>query len=225
MSEFRHVNRLAGPRIRAGRRLSVYLLAATALPLAAPAAASAQVARPQVDSAYMLLQPQKTVEIVPGPVGIDCLEYPGYVVVAWKSPNPAPVAIIRKRNPDVLVAASDCVTDSLPGDYVVRTKWAEYFYGLWKDLLFLDSGTSQLSDLLVYDVPSRQKVLTLAGAEMDGLIDSVTIRTWLFTGLGPRSLCPEIPEGFGVGLDSLFAFDLRTLDLTPLGQGRCHQTQ
>ena len=97
---------------------------------------------------------------------------------------------------------------------MIRNEWAEYFAGMWDDLLFIDSGTSDVRELIIYDVPSRRRVFSLDGAgEMEGWVDSVTVRIWILSGSGlPRSYCPDIGEDFEVGVDSLFAMNLRTFE-------------
>jgi hypothetical protein len=162
----------------------------------------------------------------PEPDG-SCFVYRDYVVVAWGSPDPRPVAIVRARDPDGDPAAVDCTADSLPGDFVVWNDWAEYFCGMWRDLLFIDSGTGDVRSLILYDVPSRRRVLELDGAgETAGWIDDVTLRVWLLRATDlPRSLCPDIPEVLGVGVDSLFALNLETFRLKALGPWRCHSLQ
>ena len=157
----------------------------------------------------------------------SCYVYEKYVVVAWGSPDPQPVALVRKRNVASDLETVDCSPDSVPGDFVLRDEWAEYFMGMWRDLLFIDSGTGNIRSLILYDVPTRQKVLELDGAgEMAGWIDEVTVRIWLLSGADlPRSRCPEIPETLAVGVDSLYALDLETFRLSPLGPWRCHALQ
>lgn len=59
---------------------------------------------------------------------------------------------------------ADGTADSLPGDFVVWDDWAEYFCGMWRDLLFIDSGTGDIRSLILYGVPSRRRVLGLDGA-------------------------------------------------------------
>jgi len=176
------------------------------------------------DPVMARFQPIETREIRPG---VRCHHYQRYVTVAWDSPGPEPVAIVRSRRPDASPSLADCGTDSLPGDFVVRNEWAEYYAGMWEDLLFIDSGTGEVRAYILYDVPSRRHVLTLEGVgDMEGSIDSVTVRIWLLSGSGlPRALCPEISDAFDVGVDSLYAFNLRTLQLTPLGEWRCNQLQ
>ena len=109
---------------------------------------------------------------------------------------------------------------------MVHNEWAEYYYGLWEDLLLLDSGTGPIRSLILYDVPSRSRLLTLdAAGEMAGLVDSVTVIIWMLKGSGSRELCPDIPAVLDVGIDSLFAFNLSTLEFTSLGDWRCHALQ
>lgn len=157
----------------------------------------------------------------------SCYVYEEYVVVAWGSPDPQPVAIVRKRGPGSDIETAECSPDSLPGDFVLRNEWAEYFYGMWRDLLFIDSGTGNLRSLILYDMPTRRKILELEGAgEMEGWIDETTVRLWMLSKAnGPRSLCPDIPEVLDVGVDSLYALNLETFRLTALGPWRCHALQ
>lgn len=156
-----------------------------------------------------------------------CYLYPGYIVIAWGSPDPEPVAIVRRRDPADSVGSVDCRPDSLPGDFVVRNEWAEYFCGMWGDLLFIDSGTGNVRSLILYDVPSRRQVFMIEGAgETAGWVDSTTVRIWVLCGGDfPRALCPDIPEQFGVGVDSLVALDLETLSMKALGPWRCNALQ
>jgi hypothetical protein len=158
----------------------------------------------------------------------SCYLYPGYIVIAWEYPDQeGPVAIVRKRDSSNALESPNCSPDSLPGDFIVYNDWAEYFAGMWGDLLLIDSGTSDIRSLFFYDVPSKKKVLSVDGVgETEGWIDSVTVRIWVLSGTGmPRSLCPDIPEIFGVGVDSLFALNLKTLSLKALGPWRCNQLQ
>ncbi len=39
------------------------------------------------------------------------------------------------RDPDSPRGVAECSTDSLAGDFVVRNEWAEYYSGMWSDLL------------------------------------------------------------------------------------------
>ena len=158
----------------------------------------------------------------------SCYLYPNYIVIAWRDPNlNEPVAIVRPRNPQHQSNQVNCSPDSLPGDFIVRNEWAEYFAGMWRDLLLIDSGTSDIRSLMVYDVTLKSMVLSLDGVgETDGWIDDVTVRIWILSGTElPRSLCPDIPEVLGVGVDSLFALNLRTLKLRNLGSWRCRSLQ
>jgi len=182
----------------------------------------APVSQAAEDSAWSLFRPNESTEVSPG---VRCHRYDRYAVVEWESPDPEPVAIVR-RSDQAESGIEDCTRDSLPGDFVVRNEWAEYFYGLWEDVLFLDSGTGQIRSLILYDVPSRAQLLTLdAAGEMDGLVDSTTVKIWMLSGTGSRDLCPDIPAVLDVGIDSLFAFNLRTLEFANLGDWRCHALQ
>lgn len=193
--------------------------------VAAGAAAEAAPAMPIHDAS-----PDSTGDFLPclPAAGGSCYLYPRYAVVAWGSPGQGePVAIVRKRGGTDPGGGADCRPDSLPGDFVVRNEWAEYFAGMWGDLVLIDSGTSNVRSLFLYDVPTRRRVFAVHGCgETAGWIDSTTVRVWvLCDGDFPRSLCPDIPDMFGVGVDSLYAFDLEELSLRALGPWRCNALQ
>lgn len=157
--------------------------------------------------------------------GGTCYVYPGYVVLAWGSPDPEPVAIVRKYDP--ADGPPDCTPDSLAGDFVIWNDWVEYFCGMWRNLVFIDSGTSEIRSLIIYDAESRSLAFQIDGCgETDGWIDDVTVRMWkLASTNGPRSLCPDIPDWLGVGVDSLYAVNLESFSLKPLGEWRCNPLQ
>jgi hypothetical protein len=214
----------AGSRHESGAQASTAVVGGAPAAADSSAASEAPEMMPVVDMTAdtLLVSPLRWPDI-----DGSCYVYPHYIVIAWGSPDPQPVAIVRKREPGGGPGAGDCSADSLPGDFVLRNDWAEYFCGMWRDLLFIDSGTGDIRSLILYDVPTRCKVLELEGAgEMAGWIDEVTVRIWLLSGTDlPRSVCPDIPEMLGVGVDSLYALNLETFRLTPLGPWRCHALQ
>ena len=100
--------------------------------------------------------------------------------------------------------------------------------GAYPGLIFVDNSTIKpATSRRIAEEMAEKKVLCLDGAEeTDGWIDETTVRIWKLSGTDmPRSMCPDIPEVFGVGVDSLFALDLKTLELTPLGPWRCNPLQ
>jgi hypothetical protein len=146
-----------------------------------------------------------------------CLVHAGYVVIVQRFQDAAQLTV-RART---ATPPGNCGRDTLPGDLVIGKEAGESFMGLHGDQLFLDSGTGTAHNLVVYDVPTRRQVSSIPGYEIADRPDSNGISLWMVRGTQPRVRCPYIPPQFGVGLDSLFAFDFRTLRLRPLGASRC----
>jgi hypothetical protein len=119
-----------------------------------------------------------------------------------------------------------CAIDSLAGDFVIRSEWAEYFAGLRGHFLVLDSGTGpDVRGLLVFNLETR--VRTFAGAYVDlergGHGDSLGV--WQPYDLPqPRPGCPVV-DGLGAGVDSLVWLDLRAGRTRFAGRVRCATRQ
>jgi hypothetical protein len=160
----------------------------------------------------------------------ECFAYARYVVVARELRHEVGSDILVRPTDGALRDAATlggrCAADSLAGDVVLRNEWAEYFLGLSGDWLFLDSGTGPERGLVVHDIAARRKLAELSGVEIVGWRDSATLVLWL---AGQESvapaLCPEIPEGFGVSVDTLYALELPAARLSPLGRWRCAARQ
>ena len=72
-----------------------------------------------------------------------------------------------------------CTMDSLPGDYVFRNEWAEYFAGLIGDNLVLDSGTGpDLRGLIVIELSSRRRIFAGSYVELEARGSAGTVGVW-----------------------------------------------
>jgi hypothetical protein len=111
-----------------------------------------------------------------------------------------------------------CQPDSMPGDIVLRNRFADYFGGLKGDLLFINSTTGPGDDLSIYDLKQRRFVFELGGYKIEGWPDTVTVRLWKETDAGVAGICPDTVQG---GIDSLLQLDLRTFALAATGKFRC----
>jgi hypothetical protein len=154
--------------------------------------------------------------------GSECHQYARYTVVA------------RERNEevgsDVFVRSSphaSCAADSLPGDYVFRNEWAEYFAGLRGDYLILDSGTGpDLRGLIVIDLASRRRVFEGGYVDLAPAPTPDALGVWQGYELAqPARGCTPPTGGLLPGVDSLVWLNLRTGKTRFAGQVRCAQRQ
>jgi len=120
-----------------------------------------------------------------------------------------------------------CDADSLQGDYVLRDEWAAYFSALHGDILLLDSGTGpDLRTLILFDLPSREKLAELSYVELIPGPDSAVVGLWDGFYLDePASGCAAPPGGLIPGVDSLFFADVRSGRKEFSGRTRCAQRQ
>ncbi len=141
--------------------------------------------------------------------------------------------IVRERQDalgsDIFVrppAQASCAADSLPGDYVFRNEWAEYFLGLRGDYLVLDSGTGpDLRGLIIIDLRTRRRVFQGSYVELEIAPSPELLGVWQGYELEtPRAGCQTTP-GLVPGVDSLVWLDLRTGRTRFAGQVRCAQRQ
>ena len=122
--------------------------------------------------------------------------------------------------------------DSVVGDIVFRTgdaasnhPDAQHFMGLKGDLLVAWDGTGARSDLYIYDLTKRTKVLELEGVdEQLEWVGPTTVSVWVIKAYAQRAVaagCPDTVPGNPAELDSLMSLDLVALALRPTGRYRC----
>jgi len=125
-----------------------------------------------------------------------------------------------------------CNADSSGGDIVFRTGEAasrhpdaQHFMGLKGDLLVAWDGTGALSDLYIYDLNKRAKVLVIESVE-DNLewLSPMTVGVWVVKGDTKEAVaagCPDTIPSNPAQLDSLMSLDLEKLAVRPTGRYRC----
>lgn len=134
-------------------------------------------------------------------------------------------------------AAPRCDADSSAGDIVFRTGEpvarhpdAQHFLGLKGDLLIAWDGTGAASDLYIYDLNKRAKVLMLPDADDTSLewLSPTTVGVWMTKAFAEHAAaagCPDTVPSMFPQLDSLVSLDLPTLTLRPTGRYRCTVSQ
>lgn len=136
------------------------------------------------------------------------------------------------RSRGVADAAPRCDADSIGGDIVFRTGEAasrhpdaQHFLGLKGDLLVAWDGTGAASDLYIYDLNKRTKVLVVEGVdEKLEWLSPLTAAVWVTKAYGEGAAaagCPDTLPSNPPQMDSLMSLDLRTLILRPTGRYRC----
>jgi hypothetical protein len=134
--------------------------------------------------------------------GVTCYTFPRYIVVNREPVDSLGSDTFVRRRKIAAGSREQCGTDSLPGDFIARNEWAEYYAGLDGRWLFLDSGTGPERSVIIYDVDARRRIAGFGG-EVAGWRDSTTLLVWVTAGDSvPRSLCPKIPESFGASADA-----------------------
>ena len=142
---------------------------------------------------------------------------------------------VRPRGaPDALPR---CDADSSGGDIAFRTGKpvsghpdSQHFLGLKGDLLFAWDGTGASSDLYIYDLNKRAKVLMLDGVDESNLewLSPTTVAIWVtkaYDKAAAAAGCPDTVPGNPPQMDSLMSLDLQTLVLRPTGRRRCGVSQ
>ena len=112
------------------------------------------------------------------------------------------------------------------GEAASRHPDAQHFLGLKGDLLIAWDGTGAASDLYIYDLSKRAKVLVLEGADDENLewLSPMTVGVWMTKAYAQRAAAAGCPDTLPVNpaqLDSLMSLDLQTLAIRPTGRYRC----
>ncbi|GAC1656264.1 MAG: hypothetical protein NVS4B3_21840 [Gemmatimonadaceae bacterium] len=163
--------------------------------------------------------------------GSTCYASARYVVVARDLADQVGSDLyVRLRGvPD---AALRCDADSIGGDIVFRSGEAasrhpdaQHFLGLKGDLLIAWDGTGAASDLYIYDLNKRAKVLVVQGVDEKLEWESpMTVAVWVTKAYAERAVaagCPDTVPGNPAELDSLMSLNLVRLVLRPTGRYRC----
>ena len=102
----------------------------------------------------------------------------------------------------------------------------QHFKGLKGDLLVAWDGTGARSDLYIYDLKKRAKVLEIDGVDDEDLkwLTPMTVGVWVTQAYAERAVaagCPDTLPGNPAEMDSLMTLDLEKLVVRPAGRYRC----
>jgi hypothetical protein len=111
------------------------------------------------------------------------------------------------------------------GDVVAHHPDVQVFLGLKGDLLLAEDAQFNGSDLYVYDLRKKAKVLEVPGVEDDlAWSDGTTLLVWVIKAYEKSAVaagCPDTVPANPPVLDSLMGLQLERLELRPTGRFRC----
>jgi hypothetical protein len=172
-------------------------------------------------------RPEKRIPTVDS-TQIECYESEKYLIVAKeiKGRSGTDFLIKQKLNPSAKLGCRYVPRD---GDFEIKNEWAEYFAGLKKDLLILDSTTGPgPSGLIIWDLSKRKKVYEGSWSDPEESGDDSLI-FWMETGEATRTNCPELEnwelKGLGGAIETRVILDLSSFRITKTLQTRCSARQ
>ncbi|MGA1874131.1 MAG: hypothetical protein ACMUIA_00825 [bacterium] len=159
---------------------------------------------------------------------VQCYQSPGYLVVAK--------SVKGRVGTDFLVKYKSRADEELPCSYIlqnndfeIKNEWAEYFAGLTKDLLILDSTTGPgPSGLIIWDLKKRRKVYEGSWASPTEIKDD-SITYWAESGEAADDNCPERAEwelhGLGAAMETKVRLNLSDFTVSKTKETRCSPRQ
>lgn len=174
----------------------------------------------------LLLAP--TPIIVLAKPGLECHKTKGFMVVGR--------GVVDAVGTDFLIKpmakknlSSPCEYSVQPGDFEIPNETAEYFLGLQRDLLILDSGTGPSPrSLIIWDIAKRKKVY--AGSYSEPLkISPSKLVFWMESTPATEINCPEKSrwqaDGLGAAIETKVKLSLLDFKIIKLTNTRCSPRQ
>jgi hypothetical protein len=159
-----------------------------------------------------------------------CFQYHNYVVVTKDLLNSVGSDMfIKYFNWDMGYYNVEDITNE--HDFQIKNEWAEYFQGIYKHYLFIDSGTGPgPRGLIIYNLRTKKKVFESEYSE-PVFIDAKGIFSFWKTSEIPATEenCPEYSkfraDGFGVAIEKKVLLNLNDLGLSETGEAHCSSRQ
>ncbi len=125
--------------------------------------------------------------------------------------------------------SSPCEYSVQPGDFEILNETAEYFLGLQRDLLILDSGTGPSPrSLIIWDIAKRKKVYAGSYSEPIKISPSKLV-FWMESTLATEKNCPEKSrwqaDGLGAAIETKVKLSLPDFKINKLSNTRCSPRQ
>jgi hypothetical protein len=159
---------------------------------------------------------------------VTCYDYPEYYIIARDVPDGVGTDFLIKYKsyPDEKLSCNYVIAN---GDLEIKNEFAEYYAGLKKDLLILDSTTGPgPSGLIIWDIKKRKKVFEGSWSDPEESSDS-TLVYWLETDEATEGNCPRLKEwqaeGLSGAIETKVILNLSNFSITKTMQTRCSPRQ
>jgi hypothetical protein len=159
---------------------------------------------------------------------VTCYDFPEYYIIARDVPDGVGTDFLikYKSNPKEKLPCSYVM---LNGDLEIKNEFAEYYAGLKKDLLILDSTTGPgPSGLIIWDLEKRKKVFEGSWSDPEESNDS-TLVYWLETDEATEGNCPRLKEwqseGLSGAIETKVILNLPIFSITKTKETRCSPRQ
>jgi hypothetical protein len=159
---------------------------------------------------------------------ITCCDFPKYYIIARDIPDGVGTDFLikYKSSPNEKISCSYVIAN---GDLEIKNEFAEYYAGLKKDLLILDSTTGPgPSGLIIWDLKKRKKVFEGSWSDPEESNDS-TLVYWLETDEATGGNCPRLKEwqseGLSGAVETKVILDLSNFSITKTKETRCSPRQ
>jgi hypothetical protein len=96
----------------------------------------------------------------PNNSGKQCIIYPEHIIITQDCSPSAGSDIYLYQQKTATPATILCEKSETAANFTLKNVWAEYFYGMNNEYLFIDSGTGTLRELYVYSIAKKEKIKT-----------------------------------------------------------------
>ena len=116
-------------------------------------------------------------------------------------------------------------------DFKIENEWAEYFKGIYRHYLFIDSGTGPDGrHLIIYDLNAKKKVFKSEYSDPTFINEQGILSFWTTSKiLANEENCEKYKEytsgGLGVAIDKKMLLNLNNLKLSETSETRCSARQ
>ena len=160
-----------------------------------------------------------------------CFRYQKFLVATKDLSDRVGSDIFVKKNDDKYNKFTPCEKIISECDFKIKNEWAEYFMGIYKHYLFIDSGTGPTPrGLIIYNLNTKNKVFDSEYSD-PVFIDAKGILSFWITSEIPATEknCPEYSKnrswGLGSAIEKKVLLNLSDLSLSATGETRCSSRQ
>lgn len=135
---------------------------------------------------------------------------------------------VKKRNLQDKTARAGEIIKNCSFSY--RNVISEYFYGVYKGLLLIDSGTdTEPRGLFIFDIDKKKKVYETQYSSPISIEAGGKLTFWTEQGEATMKNCPQLASwekvGLGAAIEKKIIVDLRTFKTTTTAYRRCVSRQ